>query len=104
MGRPTTRARRWATPSIPRARPDPTVYVEKVSRVLAESSEPLCISEIKRIIGGKSEWVGVAVERLLEEGHATEQPGPRKARMITQVKPFRGDPQSEAQADPAEST
>jgi hypothetical protein len=96
---------RIKVPSQPRtgvpSKPRPTVYMEKVSRVLAESSEPLCISEIKRIIGGKSEWVGVAVERLLEEGHATEQPGPRKARMITQVKPFRTDsqPTTEQQTD-----
>jgi len=67
----------------------PTIYMEKVSKMLGQSSEPLSISQLKRMIGGKTEWVGVAVERLLEEGFAVEQAGPRNARLITEKKPFR---------------
>lgn len=78
------------------AKPRPTGYMEKVSRALEETSEPLSISQLKRLIGGKTEWVGVAVERLLEDGYVGERPGPRNARMITGIKPFRDGEQPAA--------
>ena len=61
----------------------PTSYMEDVLRVLAAEDEPLSISELKRRIGKKGEWVGVAVERLLEDGAVTETAGPRNARLIS---------------------
>ena len=64
----------------------PTNYMQKVLEQLSVE-EPLSISELKRRIGGKGEWVGVAVERLLEAGDVTEAAGPRKARLIRRTSP-----------------
>lgn len=75
----------------------PTFYMQKVSEYLATAAEPVSISAIKRDLGGKSEWVGVAVERLVDEGFATQEPGPRGAKLIAHVRSF--DQQLEGQED-----
>jgi len=67
----------------------PTGYMEKVSRLLESASEALSVSKIKKELGGKGEWVGVAVERLVDEGFLTSTPGPRNAKLIASVKPYR---------------
>ena len=69
----------------------PTAYMEKVSRLLETVAEPLSISRIKKEVGGKSEWVGVAVERLADEGFVSSAPGARNAKLISGVKVFRAE-------------
>jgi hypothetical protein len=78
----------------------PTFYMQKVSEHLAKAAEPVSISSIKRALGGKSEWVGIAVERLVDEGFATQEPGPRGAKLITHVRAFEQNGEEQQNGNP----
>jgi hypothetical protein len=69
----------------------PTGYMERVSRALEIAGTGLTLNRIEQDVGGKREYVRQAVGALLREGHAEEEEGPRRARLITLVRPFRED-------------
>jgi hypothetical protein len=68
----------------------PTFVMEKVSRWL-ELHSPASRKAIYDAVKGKKPVVEEAIDVLIEEGHATVADGPRGARMVTSVRPFRED-------------
>jgi hypothetical protein len=66
----------------------PTQLMEKVSRHLQRQSEAISRSAVLRGVSGKREWVLAAIEHLVVEGHARENPGPRGAKLLSHIRPF----------------
>lgn len=69
----------------------PTGYMEKVSRVLEISGKALSRSELERDVIGKTMYVRQAIDALVRENFAEEISGPRSARLVELVRPFRED-------------
>jgi hypothetical protein len=71
----------------------PTVLMEKVSRWLEQQDEPKSRNEVESANLGKSrDYVRKAMDKLLAGEYVVETAGPRKARMLTSIKPFRTSP------------
>lgn len=69
----------------------PTVLMEKVSRWL-EQQEPLqSRNKVELAKLGAADYVRQAMDELTELGFVKETPGPRNARQLTVVRPFRED-------------
>jgi hypothetical protein len=66
----------------------PTNLMEKVSRLLERSLDALSRNQIEEAKLGKREYVRVAIDRLIEEGYATEFAGARGARLVQLNQPF----------------
>lgn len=66
----------------------PTIYMERVSRALEKQGESMTRNEIEDAVKGKRDYVREAIDWLITDGHATEKPGPRNARIITLQKPY----------------
>jgi hypothetical protein len=69
----------------------PTHLMEKVSRQLEVHSEPQSRNQIESAKLGKTAYVRVAIDRLVEEGYATEFSGSRGARLVRLDRAFRDD-------------
>jgi hypothetical protein len=69
----------------------PTGYMEKVSRVLEISGKALSRTELERDVIGKTMYVRQAIDALVRENFAEEISGPRSARLVELVRPFRED-------------
>jgi hypothetical protein len=68
----------------------PTGLMERASRYLELIREPASRNAIERNIEGKSTtYKRLAIDRLTSEGYCREIPGPRGARLIELLKPFR---------------
>ena len=67
----------------------PTGYMEKVSRRLERSPEPLSRAALERDVKGKRDYIRLALDTLVNEGYADEQAGERGARLVSLVRPFR---------------
>jgi hypothetical protein len=68
----------------------PTVLMEKVSRYAEERNGDLpSRNQVEAGIGGNRDYVRQAIDQLLAEDYLAEQEGPRNARLIVSVKPFR---------------
>lgn len=67
----------------------PTHLMEKASRYLENLTEPVSRSQIAREVGGKREWLLVALDHLHQEGCTTETPGARGATLVSSLKPYR---------------
>jgi hypothetical protein len=65
--------------------------MEKVSRVLEISGKALSRSELERDVIGKTMYVRQAIDALVRENFAEEISGPRSARLVELVRPFRED-------------
>jgi hypothetical protein len=74
----------------------PTALMEKVSRYLAESPEPISRREIERQVPGRAEFVRLAITRLVDEGYVTTTPGPRGSLLHRSVRPFDQDAEDPA--------
>ena len=71
----------------------PTHLMEKVSRWLEEQDAPRSRNQVENAGLGKSrDHVRQAMDALTTEGYVNESPGPRGARMLTSVKPYRTSP------------
>jgi hypothetical protein len=66
----------------------PTGYMERVSVYLELQSEPVSRNSVEDAIG-KSRYVRIAMDCLLREGYATEETGPRNARLLLSKQAFR---------------
>jgi hypothetical protein len=66
----------------------PTGLMTKVSRYLAEQTEPVSLNTIKNGVPGKADWVGKAAHVLAAEGYAKTENGPRGAVLFTHVRPY----------------
>ncbi|MEZ5099575.1 MAG: hypothetical protein R3C15_07195 [Thermoleophilia bacterium] len=51
------------------------------------SSEPLSHNRIEQEVKGKTEFVRMAIERLIDGGYAAEERGPRNARLVRSLRP-----------------
>lgn len=69
----------------------PTRLMEKVSRFVGAhvAEEKVTRSAVEEAVEGKAQYVREAMDRLVEEGFLEETPGPRGARHVTSIRPFR---------------
>jgi AAA domain len=67
----------------------PTRLMEKVSRYLEQWGEPQSRNAIEQAVIGNAQAKRLAIERLIAEGYALESQGPRGARPVQSVRPFR---------------
>jgi hypothetical protein len=75
----------------------PTHLMERVSRHLEGLDEEASRNAIEQAIKGKANTVRLATDKLIEDGYAVETQGPRGAKLITEVRPYRED-EDEARA------
>jgi hypothetical protein len=69
----------------------PTALMEKVCRYLEAEGEACSRNQIEQQKLGGTEYVRLAIDRLISEGYATEFEGPRKARLVRLERSFRAD-------------
>jgi hypothetical protein len=68
----------------------PTVKMEQASRWLErQMEENVPMSHIETGVGGKRDLARLAIQIMVDEGYLTERPGPRKARLMTLLRPYR---------------
>lgn len=67
----------------------PTGYMERVSRALEASDEPLSFNEITKTCNGKRTYVRDAVDALIRSGHILTSPGSRNSTAHSLVKRYR---------------
>ena len=67
----------------------PTGLMERVSRHLEITGEPLSRSKLELAIKGKRDYVRQAIDALVRDGHADETTGARGARLGTLARPYR---------------
>lgn len=86
-------------------RPDklrPTHLMESVSRLLESAGVPLSKSAIGREIKGKTEWIFVACQMLIDEGYVKIENGARNSLNLKSIKPYREDGDPKAGIQPLE--
>lgn len=66
----------------------PTGYMEKVSRYL-EANEDAAKGAVETAVGGKAEYIRIALDVLVQEGYATQASGARGALIHNSLKPYR---------------
>jgi hypothetical protein len=69
--------------------------MERVSRTLERTTEPMSQSQVEEGTEGQAKYVRRAISELESDGYVTVQLGARNAKLITLTKPFR-----EAEYDP----
>lgn len=68
----------------------PTILMERVSEYLERQHEPVSRNTVElEVKGTAAEWKRKAIDRLILEGYATEQTGPRRSRLVTLTRPYR---------------
>lgn len=74
----------------------PTFQMERVSRYLEATSEPVSRTTVETSVKGKSvSALRQAMDALVREGYADEQTGPRGARLLTSLRPYRQEEEPE---------
>ncbi len=77
----------------------PTALMEKLSRFLEEAASPISQNGVERAgLGRKAQYVRLALQQLVDEGHVAANIGPRNAKLYRSLTPFR------APADPGPRT
>jgi len=66
----------------------PTGLMGHVSIYLQRQDEPVSFSTVKADVKGEDKYIAVALERLIQEGYASETRGPRGARLVTHIALF----------------
>ena len=69
----------------------PTGLMERVSRSLEIVGKPVSRAELERDVQGKRDYIRQAIDVLVREEYAEEEPGPRGARLVKLLRPFRED-------------
>ena len=67
----------------------PTSLMEKVSRYLEKQGDAVPRRVVESDVTGRSEFVRLALDTLTAEGYIAETAGPRRARLVRIVKPYR---------------
>jgi hypothetical protein len=67
----------------------PTALMEKVSRVLEVSPQPMSGRELRDSVRGKCDFVILAVNTLISDGYVQTNPGPNRSTMHTSIRPYR---------------
>ena len=65
----------------------PTVLMTRVSHYL-ESNTDASLRSIRTAVGGKVDYVDLAIQRLIDEGHVDTSTGPRGATLHRSIAPF----------------
>jgi hypothetical protein len=89
---PDTHAITWTfRPATPASADDwrPTVLMEKVSRHLEQQTEPISRSAITTSVTGKKDFILKAIDHLITDGYAAASTGPRGAKLVKTLQPFR---------------
>ncbi len=73
----------------------PTHLMERISRLLEESPEPLSLQAVRDGIKGKNDAKDVALKLLIQEGYVEPSDGPRGATLHRSLRPFREDGEDE---------
>lgn len=68
----------------------PTALMEKISVHLLLAGEPRTRSAILRDVGGRKEYLGLALQALIADGYVSDEPGPRNSRQHRSLRPFDG--------------
>jgi AAA domain-containing protein len=66
----------------------PTVLMERVSQFLLKQTEPVSRNVVEKGVTGEGTYVRLAMDKLVAEGYAVEERGPRRARLLTATRPF----------------
>jgi AAA domain-containing protein len=72
----------------------PTLLMERVSIYMEALGESATRTQIENDVKGKAEWIRVATDRLLAEGHLTKAEG--RGKRVEHAKPFRDTSPSES--------
>ncbi|MEK6275992.1 MAG: AAA family ATPase [Actinomycetota bacterium] len=90
---PETGAIAWAFTKPQEAQEEfrPTILMERVSRYLESQEEPVSRNAIEEAVTGKRDALRLAINCLVGDEYASENPGPRGGRLIASVCPFRED-------------
>ena len=91
---PGTGAISWQIRPAEQADPEqpfrPTNLMEKVSHYVEGCvDDPPSRTNVEENVTGKGEWVRQAIDVLVREEYLVAEPGPRKARLLHSVKPYR---------------
>lgn len=91
---PNTHHFTWAFVAAPQTDEEhpfrPTVKMEQASKWLEKQMEgEVPMSHIEKGIGGDRDAGRLAIQLLVDEGYFAESPGPRNARLMTLVRPYR---------------
>ncbi len=76
-------------PSGPQPGFEPTILMEKISRYVEAEPHQLSRANIETAIRSKAEYTRLALDRLIEHGHLEETSGPRNARLVHLLRPYR---------------
>ncbi len=68
-----------------------TINMERISRLLETTTTPLGVGEVKRELGGKSEYVSKAITSLVDEDYVRQEEGPNSSKLLTSIKQYRED-------------
>jgi hypothetical protein len=76
----------------------PTGLMEKVSRFVEAhpAEETVSRATVESEVGGKRDYVRVAMDCLVREGYLDEVSGPRNARLLSSIRPYREADDSDA--------
>jgi hypothetical protein len=67
----------------------PTVFMERISRLLEEAPEPMGVRAIREAVTGQTKHKDQALKFLIEDGYVEAEAGPRGAKLHRSVKPYR---------------
>jgi KaiC/GvpD/RAD55 family RecA-like ATPase len=78
----------------------PTGYMERISRLLETTEMPLSVNQVRKLSSGHAKHQDTALARLVDEGFAVREPGPRGAILHRSIKPFREHPPVDNEEEP----
>ncbi|MGC4174279.1 AAA family ATPase [Demequina sp.] len=67
----------------------PTALMERASRAIEEAGEPLSLTRLRAMMGGKKDYADQAIEALIADGYVTRQQGERGAYLHALAAPYR---------------
>lgn len=67
----------------------PTALMERVSRYLEVQPEPVTRNTIEAAVKGTGKHIRQAIDFLINDGYASQEPGPRKSLLVRTIKPYR---------------
>ena len=73
------------------ATPEPTGYMERVSRYLEGRDEPVTSKDIETAVSGKATYIRQALEALMDGGYVERSTGDRGAKFWASILPYRED-------------
>ena len=66
----------------------PTTLMERVSRTLEDAAKPLSASQVRQRTTGNNQYIGKALDRLVEEGYVESRSGSRNSTLYSLIKSY----------------